>query len=722
MVAHGCSTHEPIVCGPGAHGDETVGACFCDPGHHGDPDVECLPHADLCAEAADRQGRSVCVHTIDTEEQWVSLSVGGGIPLGGIRRLGKYLIPAEPSARLPPLFNDANTFRLHYCLMGVGFAPDFPGLTPAEYASLILTRSGREFYAGSVYELQTPEPVRFGFSVETASRAEEMLEPEEIYAVMRQLADRFGPGELGYVPRGAMQQDAAAAWDDPPFVVLEPDADELPYEAYTTGVAYGRVRIHRGDEPASFGWQDIVIFDEVPLDLEGVLAGAVTGQRQDVLSHLNVLSGQRGTPNVFMDDASGAFAQYEGQLVRLEAQQYAYTLQPATQAEAEAFWQETRPSATVENPAQLDYAELDAFDEIAAETAEQRAEARARFGAKTVGLATLSRLIDVRHQTPGFGIPFRYYDEFMTTNAWEVDLGEGAGSHTYAETIAAWLLDDEFRTDAAVRRERLAALREHMQTSGVVSAELVQAVGERIVEEFGADTVMVRVRSSSNAEDTPSFNGAGLYESASACAADSLGDQGASACDPAKEPRPLARGLAEVWASLWNFGAFEERSYYQLDHSAIAMGVTVSLRFEGERANGVAFTGDPVDLQSGRYVVNAQRGEVDVVSPSPGITAELSYLTVAGGQVTEIERAVTSSLVADGEVVLDDARLRQLGGIMAELVETYPVDVPADDLAEGGPAPLLDLEFKITEDDELVIKQIRTFLPTPSASEPDCGA
>lgn len=372
----------------------------------------------------------------------------------------------------------------------------------------------------------------------------------------------------------------------------------------------------------------------------------------------------------------------------------------------------------MENPAQLDYAELDAFSTIPSATPEERALARARFGAKTVGLATLSPLIDARYQTPGLGVPFHYYDQFMTANTWEVDLGSGPQSATYAETIAAWLSDDEFMTDAGVRKQRLAALREDMRASGIVPPELVTALRERIITEFGSDTVMVRVRSSSNAEDTPTFNGAGLYDSTSACAADSvaMGDPMVSACDPAKDLRTLERALAQVWASLWNFGAFEEREYYQLDHLEIAMGATISRRFEGERANGVAFTGDPVNSRQSRYTVNAQAGEVDVVSPTPGVTAELDYLTVEDAQVVEILRAVESSLVPSGDPVVGDAHLEELGGLMAELEQIYPVDYEA----EGEPSPILDLEFKISADEELVIKQIRTFLPVPYASDPTC--
>ena len=229
---------------------------------------------------------------------------------------------------------------------------------------------------------------------------------------------------------------------------------------------------------------------------------------------------------------------------------------------------------------------------------------------------------------------------------------------------------------------------------------------------------MVRVRSSSNAEDTPTFNGAGLYESASGCAADSVraSDSTVSRCDPDKGARSLNKALATVWASLWNYGAFEERDYFQIDHSLVAMGATVSLRYNDEIANGVAFTGNPRDSKSRDYLINAQFGETDVVSPTEGVTAELSYLTVVDGNVTEIHRAIASSLVPAGDVVMSDALLEELGGVMAELTLTYPVDYEL----EGSDRPLLDLEFKVAGDGGLRIKQIRTFLPSSYSSDPTC--
>ena len=78
---------------------------------------------------------------------------------------------------------------------------------------VVSTHAGREFYAGSIYELRTPSPLRYGFSIETAARPEEQLLPEVVLGVQRQLTARFALGELGYVPRGATQEDAARGFD-----------------------------------------------------------------------------------------------------------------------------------------------------------------------------------------------------------------------------------------------------------------------------------------------------------------------------------------------------------------------------------------------------------------------------------------------------------------------------------------------------------------------------
>ena len=54
----------------------------------------------------------------------------------------------------------------------------------------------------------------------------------------------------------------------------------------------------------------------------------------------------------------------------------------------------------------------------------------------------------------------------------------------------------------------------------------------------------------------------------------------------------MARALKVVWASLWNFRAYEERAFFGgAAGRSSTMGVLVSRAFTDELANGVAFTG-----------------------------------------------------------------------------------------------------------------------------------
>ncbi len=700
-----------LACGALAHCDPADGNCYCDPGAFGDPMAGCVPHGDLCGEAAARVGHDVCRHQVADTLTWDTLSIGTATRKD-IRKVTKYLAPAHPDAPLPTLFNDANYYRLHFCMLGEAFEPLFPGFTHPLYNNFVFWRKSRQMYAGGLVEFSGDDlPVHYGFTVETAESVDELISEAEAYHIYRHIQDRFTLGEVGYVPNSPAQKAAALAWKDPRVVVIVGGEEVVNYEAYSTGTAYGRIRRYAAEDVAgaagTFGWQDILVLEAAPSDLSGVAAAIITGARQDVLSHLNVLSAQRGTPNAFVTTPLAAFAPSDGALVRLIVSQDNYSVVPATLAEAETFWADNRPSVEVGSPPDPDHVTLENVLEIATATASERAVARGRYGGKVTGLATLYATLDPAMQTPGLGIPVAHYLQFMQDNSWELVVAGKKQTLTFAATIETWLADPMFRSDTSVRKAWLSALSSAMVTRGKVDPALLTALRGQIGDVFGAEDVMVRLRSSSNAEDSLEFNGAGLYTSESACALDPAGSSGGkSACDPGKSRRPVDEALKIVWASLWSFGAFEEREYYQMDHHDVAMGVLVSTRYEAEQANGVAFTGNPIDDEDNRFTVNVQRGETDVVSPPAGTVAELDRLTLADGAVTMIDRVAASSLVEPGEVVLTDAQLQQLGAVLADIQSNYPVELGDHEPDEV----LLDLEFKITDKGQLVIKQIRTFL------------
>lgn len=666
--------------------------------------------ADVCAEASSRSGALECLQRVPSAEAWQSLSV----PLQAVDqvRATKYLVPLRAGARLPPLLMNGTRHELHYDFLVEVFPDRFPTLTPKGYIRLLFAPGEREFLAGTVTEYRIAEGgTQLGFTLPDDPQQPGTIGCEDLQLVHDQLAPRLPNADLYAVPTDRNQLDSFASCAVP---WLDPTAIE--YESYHRAIAFGTVRLFEATElslaieRAEVGFQDLVVVDQAPSDIETVVSGVVTGSRQGPLSHVAVRSAARGTPNCYLEGALGYFSDFEGQLVRLECAARELLVSPATQAEAEQYWQTIRPAPVALPEPDRDFTDLVPLEALALDAADQRALATTRFGAKGRNLAWLRQNMEPAYTPRGFLVPLAHYLHFIEANTWQVDLGDGPAPHTFAETLTAWHADPTFTTDAALRRERLRALQAAMEAAPCDST-LVDAIGEQLTLNFGDTQTTARFRSSSNAEDGAFFNGAGLYDSYSGCHADDTDqdEQGPSLCDPgeAKE-RTVCRALRKVWASLHNPKAYDERAFYGIDPARVAMGVLVNERSEAELANMVAFSGNPSVRTDDRYLVNAQIDELPVVSPTPGIWPEQTLLTLdaASGAVSTIDRVSGSSMLEPHETVLTDAQLSELGAQLARLTTLYPFD------AEPPPGRtfLLDTEWKLLPDRTLRIKQVRPFL------------
>lgn len=657
-----------------------------------------------CAEASERVGFTACLHRIEDRADWEEVAVYADVV--DQDRTTKYLVPVTEDEVLPTVFVNANRYWLHYDFLREAFPDAFGALSWDRYVAMIVDPDLRRYFGGDVSEyIEADGTRRFGFILwDDPADASRTITYDEVLAVWTELQGRFRLGALMFAPNTSNQRAAAAGWTDAPFAIR--GEDNLAYEAYNEGVGYGTVRrvaladLADATAAAAFGYQDILVLDEAPFDVERVVSGIVTGSRQGSLSHLNVRSAARGTPNCYLEGPFAALAAWEGALVRFECGAETWSVAAATPEEAAAYWEALRPDPVVIPAADLSLtAPLDLLD-VPTATSEERDTALARYGAKGANLATLYQRLDPAWQLDGLVIPFAWYDAFVTTNTWEVD-GELL---TFAATLDRWLDDPTFTTDGAVRAERLAALRAAMLGTPV-DPDHVDALAAAVVATFGNDTTMVRLRSSSNAEDGLAFSGAGLYDSVSACVADETDADaiGPSRCDPDKDDeRTLSDALRGVWASTWLGGAYEERDWYGIDQRLVRMAVLVNTQSEDEQANIVGFTGHPM-LDDPRWLVEAQLGDLDVVAAEPGVWPEQVLLTVANGAVTAIDRVSTSS---EADEVLSDARLDALGALLWEVREVFPVD----DAVPAGATLLLDTECKVLADGRLVIKQVRPFL------------
>lgn len=673
-----------------------------------DDTAETVIDETACAEAEALLGYPACEHRIPDDDTFNAVTIASSAV--DQMRVGKYLVPVNEDSRIPPVFLYVDPFSLHYDFLITAFPDIFSGLATSEYEQLTINPDAREFYAGTISLYLDGSDFFYGFTIWDDPEDDTSVPKQaDVTTAWQTLQERFEIGELAFVPSSEAQSVEAATWSDTPFTVR--GLAEVEYEAYNTGAAYGTLRLYTleeleaATEEAEFGYQDIVVIEDAPSDLERVVSGIVTGTRQGDLSHLNVRSLARGTPNCYILDPLGSLAAYADTLVRFECGESAYSVEAASQDDAEAWWDSIRPDPVDICSPDLDTAAFVGLLEADTATLEERSELRCLYGAKGANLATLYQRIDADYQFPGFLIPFHYYDQFVHTATWSVDLGAGEAEHTFAETIDAWHEDKEFLTDAAIRRDRLESLREAIEDAPIDDA-LIAALVEEIVAVWGDADVMVRFRSSSNAEDGLDFSGAGLYRSKSACAADSIDDDddGPSICDPDKdEEDTLEEALGKVWASLWNMQAWDERDWYGIDHHQAAMGILVNPRSKDELANAVAFSGNPTAEGDDRYLINAQEGELEVVSADPGVFPERILVTVDGGGVTDIDRISQSS---ETDEVLTDAEVEALSNVLTICSESYPNDY---EVPEDGEL-LWDTEWKIISTGQLVIKQIRPYL------------
>ena len=281
------------------------------------------------------------------------------------------------------------------------------------------------------------------------------------------------------------------------------------------------------------------------------------------------------------------------------------------------------------------------------------------------------------HTRPGLVIPLAHYHQFLVDNGLDVQ-------------IAAMLLDDAFRNDGVARAAQLAALRDQIRATPL-DPSFLATVEARLDADFPA--TRMKFRSSTNAEDLEHHTGAGLYESAAGQVGDPIDT--------------VAAAIREVWASVWNFRAFEERDYVSIVHLDVNMAVLVVPSFVDEDANGVAITAniyDPAPGGEDAFTINAQLGEASVVQPGTGITADsLVYYYFHNGQpATYYTR---SNLVPGATGVLTRAQLFALGQALAA-IRTHFADF-YDPPAGYGALPM-DVEWKLVGD-EIWIKQARPY-------------
>ena len=441
---------------------------------------------------------------------------------------------------------------------------------------------------------------------------------------------------------------------------------DIAYLPLNLAESFGRLRLMDvNDRPTP---RDIVLYKTLPNEMPRV-AGIITGVRQTPLSHVNLRAIQDKVPNAFITEAweNRTIAPLIGKYVYYKVDADGFELRAATSEEVEAHFADLRPAKPQIPIRDLSVTEIRPLNDIKFSDSSQ-------FGVKTANVATLRTFGFAEGTVPdGFGMPFYFYDEFMKHNDF----------YAYAEAL---LKDSAFQKDPDTKASKLKKFRERIE-DGEMPAWMMDAISD--LQKSFPDSISIRCRSSTNNEDLPGFSGAGLYDSFT-----HNPDEG-----------HLSKSIKQVFASLWNFRAFEARDFYRIDHFATAMGVLLHPNFAGELANGVAVTDDILYQTEGNYYLNTQVGEDLVTNPESESVPEEILLDWLDNDNYRVVTA--SNRVTEGKQILTGEHLRQLSSYLDTIHNKFSRLYNA---TAGAEKFVMEIEFKITRDGKLAIKQARPWV------------
>ena len=448
------------------------------------------------------------------------------------------------------------------------------------------------------------------------------------------------------------------------------------YQPLNPGENYGYLKKVEADQIGStyLGRHDLALINGIPNDIS-VVAGIITTDFQTPLSHINVLSHNRGTPNMALRDGwtNPKLNALLDQLVYLKVTLDSFYVREATVAEAESFWARKEPS-------KVQKLTIDTLTTGLIHLAGTDHGRVSTIGGKAANFAELMNITFQGQPIPlpegAFAIPISYYWNHLKTHQIDVYLKE-------------MLANPEFKANSTIRAEMLTHLQQLIKDAPV-DPGLVELIRAKLGS-YGPFSPY-RFRSSTNAEDIEGFNGAGLYNSYSAV-------QG----DPDKT---IEGAIRKVWASLWNLKAFEEREYFKIDPLSVGMAILVHRSFPTEDANGVVITKNLFNPYNPAITINVQVGEISIVLPENNYLPDQVLYYSFGDQFPNVYNYIGHTTVPgmEGKTVMTPQELKTLNDYCTTIQNHY--------CRIYSECKTLDIEFKVDRVNgqrKIYIKQVRLY-------------
>ena len=528
----------------------------------------------------------------------------------------------------------------------------------------------------------------------------------------------------------------------------------IPYIPMNLGKTYGFLKFVKNlDQVKELTPMDIAVFKELPLDLS-VVSGVVTTVVQDAGAHVNLKSKERNTPNMVLRDAAEIkkLELLDGQPVEMSVENETFKI-VKTNIDVKKYHEDkeaAKPKAEIENG---DETEILLFDDMAAKHTPLELIRRSNsYGGKAsklpllahkdiAGLGSiLNKQLGYRLTPMGFSIPISYYFEFVKANP--------VLNEQLEIMIKREMSEDGLKPPSPKERSADVERIQNLFFESTIPdslfnqlAPMAASLQAQVSATYPLSPLKkVKVRSSSNAEDIPQFDGAGLHSSYSAEVAKigkadkkcerKVSIEGVSTKEEMK-PDSLSCAIKGVYASLWNQRAIEERNFARINQHTAGMALAVNMSYDfrddspekvDEIGNAVIVTRVINSKGIYGYNISLNTDENLVTNPTPGTQSEIliaSFLEfkeepkfsfIQYAKPSAQEEVKKDKMFSDN---IYKTLIRVAQRVELSYCKNNPKYYPKGDcnwITSDLERPTsLDMELKIYSNGEVLIKQVREF-------------
>lgn len=516
-----------------------------------------------CQVAAERLGGTPCTHQLADTAAWDALD---GQP-NGLTTV-YWVLPSDDSFLDRPLFVNGQRFADPLELLRQAFPAAYGGRRAdraVDEGELLLgtlewTRTEDDSLLALVPDLPGPD---------VAASAYDALAPT---IALRPLVLLDGPDAL---PR-------------------PPESPDITYRPGLTGEALGRVRfgLPSDDQPQDPG--DVFVSATLPASLPLISGGLFLPAPPALPEAFGSPRAATGLPWATVHPQAHDFV--DGDLLRIVIDDFSYRVMPATEAEADAWWQAHRPaplSLAAPNRATFDPSPLHT---IRQGTVSERGASHATWGGRATWLSQAVQAANEDEAPNCLATPTQWYLRFLDQGQWTVDLGSGPQTASFAQTLTAWSEDPQFLNDAVHRHDQLTALRAAMLSSPVEDVVL-EILAPIVAETLGDGPLSLWPSSTADGLVTPTD--LGLPALPDTCAGETC----------------LRDALRAAWSQPWTSGAWSQRQAYGIgfgEHATTALlctalpqdAVTAQVRDEGGALHMLLFEADGEPPRAARVTYN----------------------------------------------------------------------------------------------------------------------